>query len=211
MDEEIYRGCKIEILPDEDPLSPRDDDNVGTMVCWHSRYKLGDEQPKIESSQFLESLALKKVDRSELLGDDVISPEHIQKILDKHFVVLPLYLYDHSGICMQTSPYSCQWDSGQVGWIYCDKVKAKEWYGGEPDQAQIEKNLTQEVASYSAYISGGYVGYRISRKSKELESCWGFDDDKYCLSEAKSVVDYLIKQQKELKKQKALNGEHVVI
>ena len=31
------------------------------------------------------------------------------------FVFLPLYLFDHSGITMNTSGFSCPWDSGQVG------------------------------------------------------------------------------------------------
>ena len=29
-------------------------------------------------------------------------------------VILPLYLYDHSGITMNTCGFSCPWDSGQV-------------------------------------------------------------------------------------------------
>jgi hypothetical protein len=35
-------------------------------------------------------------------------------------VILPLYLYDHGGITISCSPFSCPWDSGQVGWIYAD-------------------------------------------------------------------------------------------
>lgn len=50
----------------------------------------------------------------------------IQKALDKYYIILPLFLYDHSGITMNTSGFNCPWDSGQVGIIYISKKKAKE-------------------------------------------------------------------------------------
>ena len=37
-------GLTIDIYPEEHlDDSPRDWDNMGTMVCWHSRYTLGDK------------------------------------------------------------------------------------------------------------------------------------------------------------------------
>ena len=49
-------------------------------------------------------------------------------------VALPLYLYDHSGITMNTSGFSCPWDSGQVGWIYCTKKRFREETGYTEDE-----------------------------------------------------------------------------
>ena len=37
-----YKGCTITISPDEFAESPRYDDNLGTMICCHGRYDLGD-------------------------------------------------------------------------------------------------------------------------------------------------------------------------
>lgn len=34
---------RVQIERDEDPCSPREDCNVGRMLCWHNRYKLGDD------------------------------------------------------------------------------------------------------------------------------------------------------------------------
>lgn len=51
-------GLTVEIHPDEDAESPRSWDNVGTMVCWHRNYNLGDEQPHTDMGEWLESLAL---------------------------------------------------------------------------------------------------------------------------------------------------------
>ena len=35
---------RIRIMPDYDPSSPREWDNLGIMICSHRRYNLGDEQ-----------------------------------------------------------------------------------------------------------------------------------------------------------------------
>ena len=37
-------GFKVKIFHDSAPQSPREWDNLGTMVCWHRKYCLGDEQ-----------------------------------------------------------------------------------------------------------------------------------------------------------------------
>lgn len=208
---ENYRGYQIETDSDEDASNPRDDDNLGSLVCWHSRYRLGDDNPRQAADQYLEWLALNKVGRGELLGEEVISDERIQEILAKHFVVLPVYLYDHSGLCMQTSPFSCSWDSGQVGWIHCERTKAQSWFSLDFSQTRIETCLTQEVSSYSTYLSGGYLRYVVRHKRRCVDSCGGFEDEQECLVEAKSVVDRNIIHRIKLQKQKAFNGAHVCI
>lgn len=55
--EETYKGCTIRSGQDDSPESPREWDNVGTMVCWHRHYKLGDEQPKEDATDYLLKLA----------------------------------------------------------------------------------------------------------------------------------------------------------
>lgn len=45
-------------------------------------------------------------------------------------IVLPLHLYDHSGITMSTGGFSCPWDSGQVGYIYVTPKALEEEYKG---------------------------------------------------------------------------------
>ena len=42
---------KLEIFDDLDPTNPREFDNLGIMVCFHSRYILGDET-NLKSSDF---------------------------------------------------------------------------------------------------------------------------------------------------------------
>ena len=57
------------------------------------------------------------------LGTEVRDEEEIPK-----GIRLPVYLYDHSGITLNTSGFSCGWDSGQVGWIVAEFDKVREQY-----------------------------------------------------------------------------------
>ena len=91
----------IEIYPDQSPDSPREWDNLGTMVCFHKRYDLGDKHDYDENNY----------DSWDELKEDIIKQENVHTIL-------PLYLYDHSGITMNTTGFSCRWDSMRVGFIF---------------------------------------------------------------------------------------------
>lgn len=42
----------------------------------------------------------------------------VARLLEERVVMLPLYLYDHGGITINTTGFHCPWDSGQVGWIH---------------------------------------------------------------------------------------------
>jgi hypothetical protein len=83
--------------------------------------------------------------------------DRIESALDAGYVILPLYLYDHSGITISTGPFSCIFDSGQVGWIVCDKdTIEKEWAG---DRDRAEKHLRAEVETYDDYLTGNVWGF----------------------------------------------------
>lgn len=47
------------VLEDEDPLNPREDcEPFGKMVCWHRRYRLGDEHRYAEPLEFLQDMVM---------------------------------------------------------------------------------------------------------------------------------------------------------
>ena len=91
-------------------------------------------------------------------------------------VILPLYLYDHSGITMSCSPFSCRWDSGQVGWIYADSDMIKKEYGAVTPEtiAKAKSLLESEVKEYDYYITGQCYGYKLYEGDNQIDSCWGF-------------------------------------
>ncbi len=159
---------------DDNPENPREWSNLGTMACFHKRYCLGDRDIPFSSDQFDSWTEME---------------DYIRKDLDAA-VVLPLYLYDHSGITMNTTGFSCRWDSGQVGFIYVTKDKLREEYGVKSIRRElkekVEKILVNEVETYDQYLTGDVYGFEIVKIVKcdhgheheeKEDSCWGFFGD----------------------------------
>jgi len=89
----------VNIYNDEDPTNPRTEwDNDDILVLSHRRYNLAYECPKYfyDSLEELEKIIKSKNDIAE---------------------ILPVYMYDHSGISLSSSPFECKWDSGKIGFI----------------------------------------------------------------------------------------------
>lgn len=184
-----YRGHTIVIEQDDIPLNPRVDyDNLGTMVCFHPDYNLGDKDHGFNEPQDL---------------IDYLRREHKQLA-----VVLPLYLLDHSGLCMQTGPYACDpggWDTSRVGVIFITKEKARKEYGWKlitkARQDKLEERLKGEVETYSACLEGNVYGYIAKDPDgNELESCWGYigyPEESGVIEEAEAVVDVNVKKLRE--------------
>lgn len=165
--QETYKKYTIEIIQDSDPMSPREWDNLGTMYCFHKRYNLGDKHSlSIEEAQEIEH--------------------------DTNYISLPIYMYDHSGITVSTSPFSCHWDSGKLGIIAVSRDKLKAEGLSDKTDDEIRQYLTNEITTYDQFITGDVYGFKISDKhGDEVESCWGFFGSDTALTEAKSVVDWL--------------------
>jgi hypothetical protein len=178
-----YKNCKIRIEYDEDRESPREWSNVGTMVCFHKRYNLGDGDCGLDPTDF--------EDFDDLYG-------FLERRHDAA-VILPLYIYDHGGITMRTSPFNCRWDSGQVGFIYASHDTIRKEYGDGPDSLErAEKCLRGEVEVYDTYLRGDVYGYVAEdQNGDEIASCWGYYGDdgvKEAIELAKAYIDCALKK-----------------
>lgn len=212
----IHYRCRIEV--DGDASSPREDDNVGTMVCWHRRHHLGDEQPAGSPDEYLNGL-LDKCVRANY--SKALKQANASKLLNANYARLPLYLYDHSGITMNTTGFSCPWDSGQVGFVYCSLKKAQAEFGKVGDkqgfEAKVEHDgktmtlreraelwLRQEVETYDQFISGEVYWWCVESCETEegqppsdiddndwetVESCGGCYGRKYAEQEAQEALE----------------------
>lgn len=156
----IDKSGKLTIYRDEDTPSPREDDNLGKMVCWHKRYQLGDSHNYDTPQDFEES------------------DEYKDSI-----VCLPLYLYDHSGIVISISPFIgrevySEWDSGQVGYIYATKERVHNLLNIEPseeNQGIVAKILSDETELYNSFLQGDTYGFTlIDHDGSEIEQMGGF-------------------------------------
>ena len=156
-------GNRVTIWQDEFfDSNPRDWDNLGVMACWHRRYDLGDEQPQCSPDEYMEDLP-------------------------KGTVILPLYLYDHSGITMSTSAFSCPWDSGQVGIIYATPDRIRECFIDRVSDDRVRESLVHEVETYDMHLTGEVYGYSVEKpvgceacgnvEYEQVDACGGFFGD----------------------------------
>lgn len=163
-------GLTVTIHTDDQPESPREWDNVGTMICSHPRYALGDEQ---------------------FNSDDYDGWDDLEKYLREErgaVIVLPLNLMDHSGLSMSIGT-SRGWDNGQVGFIYCTQGQVDyEWSG---DLKLAENYLRGEVKDYDQFLQRDIYGYVVTNPNddEEIDSCWGLYGLEYAKEQANVVAD----------------------
>lgn len=121
---------------DELAQSPREDENVGVLFCSHRRYALGDK--------------------------DAVDPRPNPEAV---YVQLPVYLYDHSGLTISTEPFSCPWDSGELGVIYVTHERAGEMFPGreltKEFWEQLVKLLQLEIDVYDQFIRGDVYSFTL--------------------------------------------------
>jgi len=108
MEQDLFATYKkdrnvLKIYYDTHPESPREWDNLGTMICWHRRYNLGDNHSYSSPSDFWYAMAEEFVGDSDKVEN--MTKERREEIVRKNVMILPLYLYDHSGITMRTYPF----------------------------------------------------------------------------------------------------------
>lgn len=182
-----YGVYTIRVQYDEFPDSPRNWSNLATMVCWHRRYRLGDKHPFDCPEEFLDEAK------------------------SEPCIMMPLFLYDHSGISISTGHFGDRWDSMQVGFIYVPKKKVCQEFGWKRLTAsrisRIETLLSSEVDYYDRYLRGEVFGYTAEdAKGNEINSCYGFYgidmQENGLMDNAISSIQYDIGQKdKQLKEQ----------
>ena len=112
---------------------------------------------------------------------ETMSNAELLEIAGQKNIILPLNLYDHSGLRMSASSFigraqHAEWDSGQVGWIYATAENIRTEYGNCSAES-VEKAralLKSEVETYDYYLSGQCYGFRLYENGEETDNCWGF-------------------------------------
>jgi len=167
------------LTPDNNPIDPREDENYSNMVCFDSRYTLGDIHNYTNFDNFVLSLAEEFgiIESKDEIVDYIIE-DIFEKVKRKLVCILPLYLYDHSGISMRTFKHGIHkdWDCGQVGFIYLTKEGLEKW---GIKKSQVEKALIQEVEIYSQYLEGDVYcivkeNYNKNKEQVDYDVCGGY-------------------------------------
>ena len=157
------------IEQEEYPESPREWDNLGTFIMQHGRYEFGDR--------------IFEVDGSYISFEDDFK-YHLRTVHDctlNDVIYLPVYMYEHSGITISTSSFSCSWDSGQIGYIYITKDKVRSEYSvkriSNKLRSLVLSILEAEISTLDQYVTGDVYGFTIEYDDGSSNSCWGFYGD----------------------------------
>lgn len=136
----------VTITRDVTPSNPRlNYDHIGTMVCAHKRYDMGDE--------------------------DATRPPAGAFVLPIYMLDHSRIALSHTPF---TGPHAA-WDSGLLGEHYITPGKAAEEGIDFEDKAKLAEILKAELQEYQAYMDGDVWGYVIEdEEGSELDSCWGY-------------------------------------
>lgn len=196
-------------LETESPLDYQDK-AAPILACWHSRYNLGtkDGQETV-AEQVRKSPLYREAWEEEIFYTptdghfenknfmDFMNPQDLANAADKcGFLILPLYLYDHSGITMNTSGFSCPWDSGQVGFIAWSPEARQKW-NGKPWKRDSKKRRARDYAtmksivqSYDQFLTGDiYYISLYDAQGEQGDSIGGIYGHEYATSE-QAFVDF---------------------
>lgn len=155
------RGNSLKIGVDNSyiTVNPRVGNNLGHLICWHGRYNLGDKHNFIDR-KFFEAYVSDK--------DNEV------------YCILKVYLYDHSGLALSTTPFNDKFDSRQVGYIYCTKQDLKDLEFPQDDYEKVETELKNEITTYNDYLNNDidYYYYEITDEDDNLvDKMTGFVND----------------------------------
>ena len=175
----------VHVDVDPEPLDPRNDDNLGTMVCLHRRYRLGDPHDyRVEDHSGWDDLRA-----------------HILRYHPRA-VILPLYLFDHGGLTMSTDASMFRafdaegWDWGQVGFIYASAESIRAEYGVRRISGglreRVEVAFRAEVEVYDRFLRSEVYAYVVEGGGGEVvDSCGGFVGLEHAIEEARSAAEML--------------------
>ena len=161
-----YQGLTIVIGHDENPGSPREWDNLGTIYSNHRRY-----DPDGHGIRELEDWETGEIDL-------------------KDYYYMKVYAYVHGGISLSTirkGQFADPWDSGLVGVIAVERTDPRVKDMSEEDIYQAFEN---EITCLDRYYNGDVLGYEIYDGDECIDSCYGFyQDEEFVLAEAKSEAE----------------------
>lgn len=175
-----YNNLIINVMYDEYATSPREWCNLGTIVGYHGRYNLVDvDNPASgeHGSYYADFLAY--------LRNDSLSIRDV--------IYLPVYAYIHSGLSLSTAPFSCSWDSGQVGYIYVPKSEVRQEFSTKRVSQKlfnkVEDILASEIKIFSQYLGGEIYAFEIlDLGGNHVDSCCGFYSIEDAISHAKECL-----------------------
>jgi hypothetical protein len=151
---DLGNGAVVRVCASRFVENPRDGaDRLSTMWCWHPQYGLSGKPERRDSRR----PNTHDYDGWQALG------KAIERDI-KPVVMLPVYLYDHSGLVLSTTPFSCPLDSRQVGFIFFERDMLKA-FGAKIATKKVKERMLRylqaDIAEYSAYLNNEVYEWQL--------------------------------------------------
>lgn len=165
---ENENGKSIEVFREQHPEDPLVFDSAVVLECSHGRYDLGDKDAPTDKYDSWAGIRGKIEDENNVLA------------------IRPLFLLDHSGISISTTPFQSSWDSGKVGWAYITEESADEIGIRDQDREteKLEQWIEARVSNYDDYLRQNIFRYVLKDEDgEELDACggiYGMDLSRIC-------------------------------
>lgn len=159
----------LSIEHDYCPEDPRNDVcNKTHMHIFDTEYNLGDYTYTDDPFEFMKTIV--KFYAPEVDTTDIKEVRELKAILMKldNIVYKPVYIYDHSGIVLSTTPFNDRWDSWECGFIYIDHDAVGEESDWKATAAGI---IEQELKTYNEFIAGEVFEINFSKFVTEEVRC----------------------------------------
>jgi hypothetical protein len=199
---DFANNIRLRIEQDQDPEFPGDWVNLGEIAYSSSRTTLGTENmPRERLDEIRDRIAC-----GELVGTPVYAYVHGGATIS-----CGVQLKDKARTWTFCNPFSCPWDSGQSGFVYCTKERAIAEFGKKVlTKAVREKalqRLANEVAIFNQYLTDDVYGFIVERlirdphgknnviDTEELSSCWGFYGIEAAIADGTSDAEYYVRKE----------------
>ena len=183
----LSNGHTVEIYQSEDNENPRIEcDNFSHVILFGKYRGLGDKHDIVIEKNYN--------DRYDFAKNAI---KEVAKQFKDVAVILPVHVYEHSGIGLSTSmanyPFNCPWDSGTVGFVVVTKADIRNnWnikYVTKKYIDHAEQLAIGEIETLSQYANGEIYGFTIEDEDGNLvDSCGGFYGSDV---EENGMADYL--------------------
>lgn len=209
VDEDDYRGCKVQIVQDEDSYgcNPRGDCNLTRFVfAPHRNY----EMPNEIDFPFIDDGMDDDPEDGGKREDETAWAWFVRTLTEKYgtLAVYPVGMIDHSGTSyyLGGGAHACDpggWDSGTIGVAIITQEGLDDC--GTPPESW-EEVARAEIEEYSAWANGEVYGWvAVDPDGETIESVWGYimaDSDateqaEYMKSEARWAIDYYLNDRDE--------------
>lgn len=167
----------VQVQYSEYPVdSPRDWDNAWKFMFAHKRYYMPNE--------------------TDLSFDDYSSWKELETDLKKQYLhIVPVWMFDHSGLSFGIGDKPCPWDSGQVGFALLSKEDINNFGLEDFSYDKLVDLLIEDLEVFGQYMNGTSYEYQIlDEHGNVIDSCTGYYKLEYAMesgvADAKSLIKY---------------------